>query len=239
VRGSIGDANISGTIGKDVRIEADSLTLSSTAKIRGDLTYKSEEKAKIEKGALVSGTIKHTVPKKKVAPKEPSPARKFASRLLRTLWSFLALALIGLVITFFAPQRVIVTGEKIASAPWKSLGLGFLLLITIPIGILLVLVTIIGIPLALIAAFGYVVALYATSVFVGFFVGERIINLFKPEKQIWPGYSVLLGLLILAILRLIPYLGLLVGLLVVLFGLGAMMLAEFEIHRKAREAGLA
>ncbi len=238
VKAAFGNVNILGTIGDDAKIETDKLTIASTAEIGGDLTYKSEDKADREAGSIIRGDIKRKIPREK--DKAPdfisSLIGLFFARVLSSIWSFFALALVGIVLSFLAPHRLVLTGGKIKSDPWKSLGIGFLILFIVPIAIFFIFATIIGIPLAIIAVFGYAIALYATNVFVGYFVGKIIIDFWKVEKEIWPGFIMLLGLLILAFLRFIPILGFFISLAVMLFGLGAMFLAELDIRKKVKEA---
>lgn len=237
VRMAGGAVTISADVGDDALVEADELIVASGATIDGDLRYKSPKKATVERGATIGGEVKHTIPEKRV-PVKRSPAAIFLVLLLTKLWSFVALGIVGLILSWLMPQKLISGGEKLSQSPWKSLGLGFALLVNVPIAIIIAMITIVGIPLAMITAAVYGIAIYGANIYVGFYIGDRILNRAKREKRPWPGYSVLLGLLILAVVRLVPILGFFVSLAVILFGLGAMVIASYEIYKKARETSL-
>jgi len=72
---------------------------------------------------------------------------------------------------------------------------------------------------------------------VGLFIGRWIIGHFRgvEGKAIMVG-ALALGLVILRLLRLIPYLGFFIGLAVILFGLGAVVASERKRRAEAREA---
>ena len=62
--------------------------------------------------------------------------------------------------------------KKVASAS----GIGVLFLIALPVAAVLVCITIVGIPVGIAALILYVIALYSTQVFVGAWLGEKILG---------------------------------------------------------------
>jgi hypothetical protein len=115
--------------------------------------------------------------------------------------------------------------KKVASAS----GIGVLCLIALPVAAILVCVTIVGIPVGITALFLYVIALYSTQVFVGAWLGERILGAgvgFSPALG-----RLALGLGIIRLLRVIPYLGALVAAIVIVWGLGALVLTLYRYMR--------
>ena len=123
----------------------------------------------------------------------------------------------GLVLLLVAPgffYDVANACKKVASAS----GIGVLCLIAFPVAAVLVCVTIVGIPVGITALFLYLIALYSTQVFVGAWLGERILGAgvgFGPTLG-----RLALGLGIIRVLRVIPYLGALVGAVVDRLGPG-------------------
>jgi hypothetical protein len=79
------------------------------------------------------------------------------------------------------------------------------------------------------ALFLYGIAIYSTQVFVGAWLGEKTLGAgvgFGPTLG-----RLALGLAIIRILRLIPYLGALVAAVVVIWGLGALVLTLYRYMR--------
>lgn len=225
VRGG-GNVEIAGDVGRNVKISCDSLTLASGSRIGGDLTYTSQQKAKIQEGAKISGRIAHKLP--------PAPERRARSpvglpilaavtgRICAFPLSLIAIAIVGGIIVSLSPKKSLLVAETIASAPWKSLGLGFVLLIVVPIASFIISITIVGLPIGLILLFAYILAIYLSKVFAGLLVGERILAYIRKGAKTHIFWSLLLGVVVLSILGAIPILGFFVRLAYVLFALGAM-----------------
>jgi len=81
----------------------------------------------------------------------------------------------------------------------------------------------------------YAIAIYISQVFVGMFLGRWIIGRFRgiESRAIMVG-ALALGLFILTLLGLIPYLGFWIGLAVALFGLGAVLVSETTLRNETR-----
>ena len=69
---------------------------------------------------------------------------------------------------YFFHKKII--NKTIKKSFWKSLGIGFLILVAVPIASVILLVTVIGIPLAVIAVLAYVILLIVSRVFFAFFI---------------------------------------------------------------------
>ena len=142
-----------------------------------------------------------------------------------------------IIIILLAPRRLTSIAESIRSRPGASAGWGALILFVTPIAAIIVCITIIGIPMGLIALALWGIAIYLAQIPVGLFIGRWIIGRFRvvESRAIMLG-ALAIGLAILTLLRLIPYFGFFVGLAVVLFGLGAVIVAEKKRRAEAREA---
>jgi hypothetical protein len=124
--------------------------------------------------------------------------------------------------------------DTLISKPWKSLGVGFLGLIVIPIASLIMFVILIGYPLGVVGIYTYSVLLYTASIFVGLVVGEKILQLFKKEGVISLYLSFIVGYVVLRILGLIPILGFVIRIFVLLFGAGALLLGGWYLMKEMR-----
>ena len=220
LKAQCGEAVISGTINGDVSIDAEKVTLLPTAVIQGNFTYESEKEARIEEGAQIKGETSWKKPKPKE--KKEKAAQNF---LIYKSLSILALFLTGVVLTLLSGKFVKSAKDRVLSSFLKSLGLGFVFMVCIPIAILILLVTLIGIPLAVISIFGYLVLFYLAKVFVGMAVGEKLILALKKQGGASWVWSLLLGLIILTILTNLPYLGWIFYVVILFAGFGAALAA--------------
>jgi cytoskeletal protein CcmA (bactofilin family) len=225
-----GTALIDGLIKGDINSGVKSLTIASTASIQGKLNYISENEANIQPGAQIKGIINHKLP--------DLPDVKKGLEACRLWWivlGFLMTLVLGIVIILLAPIRVKAVTESIRTRPWASLGWGAVILVVIPIASLIACITIIGLPLGLIALALYIMAVYITQIFVGLFIGQLIIGIFKKvETRAALVVALALGLAILRVLGLIPFACFFFGLATVLFGLGAILVSKRKLRAELK-----
>lgn len=238
IKGSGSEVTLSSRIDGNVELKVDSLTILSAANIGGDLGYTSEEEAEIQSGAQIAGATTHKLPEVKKDWTKVFPFILFFGVLGKVI-GFLMALVAGLVIILLAPRRLTSVTEAIGSKPGPSVGWGALILFVTPIAAIIVCLTIIGIPVGLIALVLYGIAIYLAQIPVGLFIGRWIIGRFRrvEGKAIMVG-ALAVGLAILKLLTLIPYFGFLVGLAVILFGLGAVVVAERKRRVEARGPAL-
>lgn len=221
VKGGGGQITIANGVGGDVELSVDNLTLASTANIKGNLTYTSENKADVHSGAQIGGKTTHKLPEVK-EPVKAGPLKGIGGKFL----GFLMTLMTGVVIVLVAPRRSTSIADSIRNRPLSSLGWGALVLFVTPIAAIIVCITVIGIPVALIALVLYAIAIYLSQIFVGLLIGRLIIGRFRDveTKAILVG-TLAAGLAILFVFGLIPYLGFIIGLAVALFALGALVVS--------------
>ena len=112
--------------------------------------------------------------------------------------------------------------------------MGLLFLIITPIVAVLLLITIIGIPLSLIIFIIYIISLYISRIYVGFWVGQYVLKKLKIETR-FKVLTMASGLLIVLIGTNLPIIGIFIHFVVLLLGLGAIALTEYDIYRKLKE----
>jgi len=226
IKGGGNQVAISNGVVGDIELQAENLTVASTADIGGNLTYTSENEADIQSGAKIGGKTTHNLPEVKKA----GPFSGIGGKVL----VFLMALVTGLIIILVAPGRSASIADSIRAKPWASLGWGAVILFATPVAAIIACFTVIGIPVALIALVLYAIAIYISQVFVGLFIGRWIIGRFREveSRAIMIG-ALASGLFIIAILRLIPFLGFWVGLAVALFGLGAVIVSETRSRAQA------
>jgi cytoskeletal protein CcmA (bactofilin family) len=224
LKGSTGELIISGVVDQDVSVEADKITLMPTAQIRGDLKYRCGKEAKIEPGASVLGETVWTKPD---ACKEEEPRSIFTGKpIFPEILFLLALMVTGVVLTLICRKDAYQAKQALADSFLRTLALGFVVFVCVPIAVIILLISVIGIPIAVIALFAYAVLIYIAKIPVATFLGERIMKALGKEGQPSLIWSMLLGLVVLTLLLNIPYLEWLIYLVVLFTGLGAIISAK-------------
>jgi len=212
-RGSI---NIAGQVGRDVVASVSQLTVDGT--IGGDLTYSSGNTASIRPDA-VAGTVEHTRPSQ--APRvEISPWAVIAGWLLGALYALVALSLVTVAAALLVPRWLHRVTDELFPSPRRALLVGLVAAIVVPFALLFLLVTIIGAPLALAATLIWIVLTLATFVFSAHYLGRLVM----PGRH-HPVLTTFVGGVILIVGLQIPWLNIPVWIAMVLFGLGAELLA--------------
>jgi cytoskeletal protein CcmA (bactofilin family) len=216
-------------VGGNVRGRVDHLKLDG-AQVAGNLDYTSANQVEQVNGARVAGTITRHQP----------PANMASNGFVDWLRALIGIAALGLIFLFLLPRLSGRSIDTLRAQPWLSLGIGAAILIATPIAALIVFLIglLIGgwwiglllIPIWILAcAVGYVVSA---------FLSGRLIF----ARLGWGAYpdlvALLAGLLVLAIVTVIPLIGWLIGLAAVVFGLGALGLATTQLIRPARTAAV-
>jgi cytoskeletal protein CcmA (bactofilin family) len=212
---------IDGRVGGDTKAQVQTLTLTARAILDGSLTYTSPAEASIASGAVVSGPTEHRLPER-TQPQTQGPLA-LAIDWVRGLIPLLAL---GLFLVFFFPAFSRRSGEAIVRSPLLSLGIGAGICIGLPILAVLIFIagTIVGgWWLGLIALAFYFAAIAVSVPVAALGLGASILRLTQRPAHL--AVALLVGLVVLLLLGLVPYLGPIVIVLAVLFGLGATAMA--------------
>ena len=207
---------INGNIYGDVDVAASKIYIGKNAHIYGTLKYPKKAKVKIANTAVVG---------KQQAYK--SSESRFAnistfSHIKSLIVSAITMIIIGLILKKLFPKMFKFFNDQEHSTKeiFKTLGIGFLLLICVPIAALVMIITIIGIPISLILIVLYALLIYLTAIPTASFIGTWL------AKDKVKNEYVLLSLSIfgLYVLRMIPYIRGLVTFATLLFGLGSYVL---------------
>jgi cytoskeletal protein CcmA (bactofilin family) len=227
-----GKATIAGEIDGDARVVAQEIIMLPGAKIKGALTYISQDEIKLEPNAQVLGKLT-----REATPESWRDAGGW-HRHTGGIWPLWLLGLIGAGALFILgfPAFTQAAQANVGSAPWKSLALGAGVLFAGPPLAIILLITVIGVPLALALLASYANLLLAGYLTSANFIGERLAQFVRKGAQITAGWRIgalAVALVLLALLRMIPLVGLLVMLAALLFGLGALVLQMFRRYAGA------
>jgi Putative zinc-finger len=222
-----GNSDVSGNIGRELTLIGDSLIVTTTARIGGNLSARVHQlkNVHIADGATITGTRDIQVRQRE---------NHFASPrfyFFQAVWLAAAM-LVGWLGVVLFPSFFQASTQAVGSG-WRSLGLGFAVLAGVPVAIILTAITLVGLPASLTLLMFYLVAIYLAKVWVGAFLGQILLKPAGATKSDWL-LGLLVGLLILTIVRFIPYLGGLVHLGVVCLGLGALAWQLYRVSRPAR-----
>lgn len=226
-----GRVTLASRIGGDAEIRAGRIALAPGARIAGDLVYRSGEAPEIAEGAVVEGEIR----------------RMAVIEHERGFWAIVGAILLGILFWFGAVISLIVLAGVLQAAvpallrdaektldrrPWASLGLGFAVLVATPVAMGLLFSTGVGVPVALL-----VLALYAIIIALGIAtagnaIGTRIaraLGRLSEAERFWPRLGrTALGLFALAVVVMVPFIGLLAALIALLLGIGAALFGAWH-----------
>lgn len=217
----VGRLAIDGPIGGNVRVRGDELTIGSSAQIAGRTQYEGPKQPDVMAGAKLASPLEVTMAK---ATPEYSTWRYYWHQTLR--WG--AAFLLGLVMFLLAPGAFLDAANS-ANRVGLSMGIGLLLLVGLPVAAFIACITIVGLGLGIVTLLIYLVAVYLSQIFVGEWVGEKLLG---SGIGVGPVLARLaLGLAMLRVIRVIPFVGPLSMWVVIIWGLGAYALT---IHKRMR-----
>lgn len=232
VKVAAGTLIVANRVGGNIDAAVGTLRIASRADVQGDVNYWSRREASVSEGARIRGKIVRNVP-----PERPRlfPAAFFAWLGFVSI-NFLSTLILGLLSVRFLPrfhQSVVTTLKE---KPWASLGIGFVAAVVLPVVCSLLLATVVAIPIALILLTAFFIVLYWARIYAIGRIGEFILARLRPASS--RASAFVLGLFVYYLLAIIPFIGWLVVPLVMLFGLGAELIARKQFYTTAKTQGL-
>lgn len=214
-----GEVHINSTIGGNVEIQAEKITLGPKAVINGTLTYKSPNEAVLAEGAVVRGKTTYT----------PSPDVRQAARdgliaffsiwvIAKMIMIFSGALVIGYVFQRYAAEFVSRATEK----PLGELARGVVFFILTPILAVILLMTVIGMLFGILGLLGWIAMLIFGSMLTPLLIGAVVHKfIFKPAEYLIDWKTILLGTALYFAVGVIPVIGGLVCFLAMILAIGA------------------
>jgi hypothetical protein len=204
--------------------------LGPNARIGGKLRYASREELKRDPAAQVQGGVEQ------VAPAEGAQARvKMRDEHHGGGWVWTAgLLVLAAVLAAALPGFYAGVAETLRARSGISLLLGFAAFICLPVAALIFFITLIGIPLGLLIILLYPVLLVVGYVSTGISIGALLLQRYRREQaasRMWRLGATLLGVLGVALLARLPWIGGWIVFLAMLAGLGALALQIGRLHK--------
>jgi cytoskeletal protein CcmA (bactofilin family) len=211
-----GTLQLAGAVGGPVQARVETLSVAPTAHLASSLNYEAKQQANLPDGS-VSGGVQFT-PTPQEAPKAPPLLNGLfdLGGLIGLIGSFL----VGAVAIILMPRASARAAELGRQQPWQSFGLGLLVLVGTPIAILVLAITLVGIPVAITLLGLYFAGLVLASAAVALVVGTQLTRLVRPEHPLPVLGTLAVGLIVLHLVTHIPFIGPLVVMCSLIFGLG-------------------
>ena len=234
---TIGSGNLSlnNNVNGNLTAASEQINLSPDANIKGNFEYWSKNNANIDpKTKILGETIKHDLPNNADFNLSKMDLRKIAGGFIGLvigfkLLSVITLLLVGFLMIKLLPNLMDQTEKNISEKAWKSILVGFLVMIIFPISFIVLLVTIIGIPVAFILAALYGIYMYLSKIFVIYWLGEKILN---KNKSKYLSFTV--ASIIYIVLLIVPPISGIIRFITTLLGFGAVLLSCKEVFNKAK-----
>jgi cytoskeletal protein CcmA (bactofilin family) len=209
---------INGRIVGNLRVRARSISLGKGAIVDGDAVFETLDEPQIDVGATIKGRQTVTIPMRQQVDRR-STIVTLGAAVLFGVGAGLVLGIILLIAARPFVERGI---DAIRNAPVRSAFVGLGVFILVPLVASLIMVTIVGIPIGLLILLAFPLAVAIGLVLAAFGLADRILNRDRAERSAGGQFvSLLVGVIILAVVGLIPILGFVVGILALLVGLGA------------------
>jgi len=235
IDGHGGEIIIGGTgkIDGNVKIAAKRILVVAPAVIKGSFTYTSPEEAIIDPGVVIQGEIKRELPK----PDEES--EKDAISIFGAIFKILLFVMsvvTGLVLILLLKVHTLEAVTQIETRFWFTLAVGCLAIMILIGGAIVSVAMIIGIPLALVMFSLGLILFYIGKIYSSIALGRFLLGRLNRERK--PGLiaEFLLGLVLLAIVFQIPYLGWLAYIAAFIIGTGAIVVAFMSIGKRLKTA---
>ncbi len=203
-----GDVTVDGLIVGDLVVLDGVVNLLPGSTVTGDVRY-GDDRPLIASDATVEGDVIEE------DWEDSLDLLPFVGIFLFWLGVSVSMAILGALLLLIAPRAADALYARSRERVGPVIAIGIAIGICLPLAAAIALATLVGIPLAFliglallpIAALAYVASAYA--------LGRRMVG--EPRSRLW---AFLAGLAVLRALALIPFLGFLVGLAAVVFGLG-------------------
>ncbi|MBU0670939.1 hypothetical protein KKF29_02155 [Patescibacteria group bacterium] len=236
IMGSSGSINVNSQVGDKVEVDVGTLTIGPNADINGEIKYTASEDATIDPSAQIGGTTTKLVPDDKSSgtANGDDQTKKESKNYGKTIgWKvvwWISYLLLGLLLIYAFPKCVKETSEIMFKEGGRSVLAGILFLILMPILCLILLVTVIGIPISILGFVAYGTGIYLAAIFLGIILGNKILP--SQKKPLLP---MLIGVTIIYLLKLIPFVGGLVSLIAAVWVLGAYIITLKNKHEEKKE----
>lgn len=232
-----GVVTLNSSLPGQVTVAADqSLTIGSKAVIPNTIVYKGIKEAVVQDGAQI-GTIDFQAMQNR-------GGNNHVGRMMFAIFSIsfviksIGLILAALLLMKLFPRTAKKSVEHMQQGMWKNLGIGLIGLIVTPILFFILLITFFGMYIAFLLLFAWLLMLIVASLVASVFVGAWIINqLTKKQGMVYDWQALVIGVVVLGIVMIIPFIGSLVFLILMLMAFGG-IIRQLYAHIQSEQTEL-
>ena len=213
--------DLTGSTGRDFQGWVDRIELASSARVGGDVQahLMHEDRFVVADGALVSGETE-------ISEFERHKRDMWSHYREGRYWSWVLLGFAGSFLVGLALYAVLpglfAGSLRDGGAFLSALGVGFLAIVATPVALTLLGLTLVGLPAALIGFAFYFVALYVGGLLVAGLIGRSILP-GRGDSLGDFGLVLLVGLAVTVTLKVLPFVGFAVKIVLPLLGLGLLI----------------
>ena len=218
---------ISGQIDGDVQAECAKIVILNTAIIGGSLKHSPDADVKVDDGAQILGGVSKLESKEKT-----KKGYTFGSFLLDGWW-FLGSLVVGCLILVLFGRYMSEVSSAVTQASLRTLGVGILFLVGLPIIVIACALTLVGIPAGILILALWVILLYLADILVGRALGDWLLARFRPGRPSSPFTALAIGLLLITLLVAIPFVGTVIKIAVFALALGGFFSAAYNRRSKS------
>lgn len=204
-------ANITGSVGRNIKGNVENLTITSSAKVGGEINYTSKNEAEISQEAQIAGKVSRSEPPQKNTSAASNTGFKF--------FGGLAMLVTALLLVLIFPRAFHKVTENGVKSFGKSLLVGLVASIVVPIVIVLAMISIVALPLALLALLAWILIVALSGTFAAYYTGRLV-----WQHQTNAILIMFTGGIVLLLIRIIPVVGFLVTLVAIWVGIGMALL---------------
>ncbi len=216
------EVNVNGAVGGSIREKGNMMIIGSNAQVDGPVKFEGNKPADVAPGAKLASPVEFKQMEKK------REYRQSHYYIWRVIWTA-AFVLFGMVLFLLVPgfARETVNAAELYGAP---IGLGILVFFGVPLAAIIACFTVVGIPLAVFVAGFWILMLCCAEIVVGAVIGNLILG---RATDTWGMIGrMALGFVIVRIvytpLAHVHVVGLLAGLGIWMWGMGAISLALYR-----------
>lgn len=227
LRAAGGSVHLDGVVQGDAEVEAEEITIGPNTRITGKLVARSPRQPEVPAGAQIAGGVEYeeTQVGHVISADEGADTGSVEHGVGSFFW-MLGVFVAGALFMLAFPAYSVRAARWIGQEPLRSLGLGFVILVSLPVLAVLLLFTIVGIPLALIVLLLYLLLLFLGWVTAAMFVGQKLLGFVRSDAPATTGsrlLALLAAVLALWLVGFVPVLGFWVRFAALLLGIGALV----------------
>ena len=220
---------VSGKIGGSLNAATKHISLLDDAMVGGDIIYRTstEDRLMLGDDVIIGGEVEY-----QGQPENFQARNRFISDsfyLWELLW-FVGAFVVGWLLFTLAPSLGrVALGDGKESV--KTAGIGFLVLVTVPIVAVIIAITVVGLPLSFITIMAWLTAWYLAKIVLAHVIGRSMLASRGDNQGLVS--TLFVGLIIVTIAINLPFLGGVLNLLATILGLGLM--AQLWLNRGSRD----